>query len=119
MVSDKKVLIVDDNVDAADLTADYLRVFGADVSVAYGGSEALIAARTVFPDIIFLDIGMPGVDGYHVAKALRADDRFNYVKIIALTAWGDTDSRERAKAAGFDLHLTKPADLSTLVKLAI
>lgn len=119
MASEKTILIVDDNVDAADLTADYLRIFGAHVSVAYGGSEALLAARTVFPDVIFLDIGMPSVDGYDVAKALRADGRFNSVTIIALTAWGDTDSRERSKAPGFDLHLTKPADFSTLVKLAV
>lgn len=62
---------------------------------------------------------MPGVDGYQVAKALRADGRFNNVMIIALTAWGDTDSRERSKKAGFDLHLTKPADFSMLVRLAI
>lgn len=62
---------------------------------------------------------MPGVDGYHVVKALRADQRFDNVMIIALTAWGDMESRVKSKAAGFNLHLIKPADLSILVELAV
>jgi CheY-like chemotaxis protein len=118
MGMEKRVLIVDDNIDAADLTADYLRVFGADVSVAYGGAEALAAARASLPHVIFLDIGMPGMDGYEVAQALRADGLFHDVKIIALTAWGDQASRDKSRASGFDLHLTKPANLSTLLELA-
>ena len=118
MGTEKRVLIVDDNIDAADLTADYLRVFGADVSVAYGGAEALAAARASLPHVIFLDIGMPGMDGYEVAQALRADQAFHDVKIIALTAWGDQASRDKSQASGFDLHLTKPANLSTLHELA-
>jgi len=118
MGTDKKVLIVDDNIDAADLTAEYLRVFGADVSVAYGGAEALAAARASVPHVIFLDIGMPGMDGYQVAQALRADGAFQHVKIIALTAWSDQASRDKSQAAGFDLHLTKPANLSMLLDLA-
>jgi CheY-like chemotaxis protein len=118
MGSEIRVLIVDDNVDAADLTAEYLRVFGTNVTVAYGGAEALVIAKTCLPTLIFLDIGMPGTDGYAVAKALRSDPAFVDVKIIALTAWGDAVSREKSKEAGFDLHITKPAKLSLLLSLS-
>lgn len=113
-----RVLIVDDNADAADLTAEYLRVCGANVTVAYGGAEALTLAKACSPTLIFLDIGMPGIDGYQVAKALRADAAFAGVKIVALTAWGDSQSRARAEEAGFDLHITKPANLSLLLSLS-
>lgn len=118
MGSTRKVLVVDDNVDAADLTAEYLRFFGADVTVAYGGADALVSARASCPDVIFLDLGMPGLDGFQVARALRSDTGFERVKIIALTAWGDRSAQEQSKLAGFDVHLTKPADLATLVALA-
>jgi CheY-like chemotaxis protein len=115
MDSTRKVLVVDDNVDAADLTAECLRVFGMDVAVAYGGAAALASARASCPDVIFLDLGMPGVDGFQVARALRADALFEHVKIVALTAWSDRNTQEQSKLAGFNLHLTKPADLATLV----
>ena len=67
---------------------------------------------------VFLDLGMPVMDGYAVAKALRASPAFGRLRIIALTAWGDQASRDKTKAAGFDLHLTKPAQISELVELA-
>lgn len=118
MGSNIKILVVDDNVDAADLLADYLRVFDVDVMVAYGGKEALAVARISLPTVIFLDIGMPEVDGYQVATSLRSDTAFDDVKIVALTAWGDSQSREKSKMAGFDLHLTKPADLEVVLSLA-
>lgn len=118
MGSDSKILVVDDNVDAADLLADYLRVFGVNVIVAYGGKEALAVARMNPPTVIFLDIGMPEVDGYQVASSLRSDTTFDHVKIVALTAWGDGQSREKSKVAGFDLHLTKPANLEVILSLA-
>lgn len=118
MGTEKKILVVDDNIDAADLTAEYLRVFGANVSVAYGGVEALALARASVPNVIFLDIGMPGMDGYEVAQALRADGAFNDAKIIALTAWSDQASRDKSQAAGFDMHLTKPANMAMLLELA-
>lgn len=118
MALSRKVLVVDDNVDAANLTADVLRIFGLSVAVAYGGPEALVAAESEHPDVVFLDLGMPGMDGYSVAKALRAKPAFEGLKIIALTAWGDQASREKTKAAGFDLHLTKPAQITELVELA-
>lgn len=118
MVSARRILIIDDNVDAADLIAEVLRMFGMTVQVAYGGREGLAAAEASPPDVIFLDIGMPFMDGYQVAKALRAEASMKAVKIVALTAWGDESSREKSKSAGFDLHLTKPAEILELINLA-
>lgn len=111
-------MIVDDNVDAADLIAEVLRMYEMGVEVAYGGQEGLAAAKASCPDVIFLDIGMPFMDGYQVAKALRSDATMTSVKIIALTAWGDASSREKSRDAGFDVHLTKPAGIAELIDLA-
>lgn len=118
MGSTKRILIVDDNVDAADLTAQILRMNGLSVDVAYGGPEGLAAAHRAVPNVIFLDIGMPIMDGYQVAEAIRADRAFVDVKLVALTAWGDCASRQKARDAGFDMHLVKPADLATLIDIA-
>lgn len=117
MGSTKRILIVDDNVDAADLTAQVLRMNGLTVDVAYGGPEGLAAAHKIAPNVIFLDIGMPVMDGYKVAEALRADKAFVDVKLVALTAWGDHESRLKTKEAGFDMHLVKPANLATLIDI--
>lgn len=116
MLTTQRVLVVDDNVDAADLTADVLRLSGILVSVAYGGYEGLEAAKSEVPDVIFLDIGMPFMDGYEVAKAVRQEISLKGVKLVALTAWGDDLSRQKSNEAGFDLHLTKPAKIAELVE---
>lgn len=116
MLTTQRVLVVDDNVDAADLTADVLRMNGILVSVAYGGYEGLEAAKSEVPDVIFLDIGMPFMDGYEVAKAVRQEISLKGVRLVALTAWGDDLSRQKSKEAGFDLHLTKPAKIAELVE---
>lgn len=114
----KKILIVDDNVDAADMTAYLLQAYGLEVLVAYGGLEGLAVARAEHPTLIFLDIGMPFMDGCEVAKAVRSDAKLNKVKLVALTAWSDDASRARVQDAGFDLHLMKPADPKELVTIA-
>lgn len=116
--SGKKILVVDDNADAADMTAQILQMYGLDVQVAYGGPEGLAVARANHPDLIFLDIGMPMMDGYQVAEAMRADDTLSKVMLVALTAWGDEASRKKARAAGFDMHLTKPANIVELLDIA-
>ncbi|MGJ9417977.1 response regulator [Massilia sp. CMS3.1] len=116
--SSKTVLVVDDNADAADMTAQLLQMYGLDVQVAYGGPEGLAAARANHPYVIFLDIGMPVMDGYQVAQAIRADQTLRGVKLVALTAWGDEMSRKKVHAAGFDVHLTKPANIVELVETA-
>lgn len=115
----KRILVVDDNADAADMTAQMLQMYGLNVQVAYGGLEGLSIARSARPDIIFLDIGMPIMDGYQVAAAIRADKMLNDIKLVALTAWGDEASRVKARAAGFDKHLTKPANIVELVETAV
>ena len=112
------ILVVDDNTDAADMTAQMLQMYGLNVEVAYGGAEGLSIARSIRPDIIFLDIGMPIMDGYQVAAAIRADTMLSNVKLVALTAWGDEASRVKTRTAGFDMHLTKPANIVELVEMA-
>jgi CheY-like chemotaxis protein len=114
-MTSNKILIVDDNIDAADTAAFLLQAYGFNVEVAYGAYEALAAARTFCPDIIFLDIGMPLMDGYAVARTLRADVGCRGITLIALTAWSDEASRIKVNAAGFDLHLVKPASIMDLV----
>jgi CheY-like chemotaxis protein len=117
MTSTRRLLIIDDNVDAADLTADFLRLHDIEVDVAYGGLEGVAAAKALMPDVIFLDIGMPVMDGYAVARSLRGDAALSQIKIVALTAWGDQESREQTKATGFDLHIVKPAQFAELIDI--
>lgn len=117
-LGEKKVLVIDDNADAADMTAQMLQMYGLNVQVAYGGAEGLAAAKANHPNLIFLDIGMPQMDGYQVAKAVRADAELSDVKLVALTAWGDEASRAKARNVGFDIHLTKPANVIELIEIA-
>ena len=114
----KNILVIDDNCDAADMTAQMLQLYGLKTEVAYGGMEGLALARSRHPYLIFLDIGMPVMNGYQVAEAIRADHNLDGVRLVALTAWGDEASRMKARAAGFDAHLTKPANIGQLVELA-
>ena len=104
----RRVLVVDDNRDAADTLADLLRALGAEVDVAYDGTQALEQAEGRTLDIVVLDIGMPGLDGYGVARALRARPGGAAIKLVALTGWGQAADRDRVAAAGFDHHLLKP-----------
>lgn len=113
-----RILVVDDNVDAADLIAECIAMYGHEVSVAYGGKEAVAQAELFAPNLIFLDIGMPEMDGYQVAMTLRHAAWFPATRIVALTAWGDAVSRARAVSCGFDAHLVKPANLESLIKEA-
>ena len=87
-----------------------LQLSGHDTRVAYSGPQALAMAADLAPQLVFLDIGMPGMDGYEVARALRQDERTRHAMLVALTGWGAEDDRERTRDAGFDHHLTKPAD---------
>ena len=105
-----RVLVVDDNADAADLLAMMLNLSGHETSTAYGGAEALRVADVFRPHVIFLDIGLPDMNGYEVARQLRAGPWANAALLVAVTGWGGEEDRRRSKAAGFDLHLTKPVD---------
>ena len=110
----RRVLIVDDNRDAADSLALVLEGRGHDVAVAYGGPDALRAAEARAPDVVVLDIGMPVMDGYEVARRLRARPDARAIVLVAVTGWGQQEDRLRAREAGFDHHLTKPVDPSEL-----
>jgi CheY-like chemotaxis protein len=110
-----RLLIVDDNVDTATGLAAHLRENGThEVRLAHSGELGLTAAEEFAPDLVLLDIGLPDIDGYEVARRLRADERFKHVPLVALTGFcGDAD-RVRARLAGFDQYLVKPVPYAML-----
>lgn len=112
-----RVLVVDDNHDAADTLEMLLRVLGAEVRVARDGPQALEAFAPFDPDLVLLDIGMPGMDGYQVARALRGRHPDHRARMVALTGWGQEADRQRGREAGFDHHLVKPAEITAIQAL--
>jgi signal transduction histidine kinase/CheY-like chemotaxis protein len=113
----RRVLIADDNVDAAESLAILLRLAGHEVRVAHDGPCALRLAIDERPDVVVLDIGMPGMNGYEVARCLRREEWGRALRLIAVTGWGQDEDRRRALAAGFDSHLTKPFEPESLEAL--
>jgi PAS domain S-box-containing protein len=113
----QKVLIVDDNVDAAESLAEILRLRGYSVATAGGGEEAVSHAASDPPDVLFLDLGMPGMDGLTAARLIRQQPNGAKIRIIALTGWGQEKDRERTRAAGIQEHLVKPVSPESLVAL--
>lgn len=109
-VAVRRVLIIDDNADAADMMAVLVGAMGADAETAVDGREGIRRASAFAPDLIFLDIGMPEMDGYEVCRRIRQEAFGRNVTIVALTGWGQERDKQRAIDAGFDTHLTKPAD---------
>lgn len=107
-----KVLVVDDNQDAATGVSILLQTFGHDVRLAYDGASAMQAALEYVPDVVLLDIGLPAVSGYEVAKWMRQQPALKNVVLVALTGYGQESDRQRTKDAGFDHHLTKPAEFA-------
>lgn len=112
-----RVLVVDDNRDAAISLGRLLKLLGAEVRVVHDGPAALEALTPYHPTIVLLDIGMPGMDGYEVARRIREDQEHRSITLIALTGWGQEDDRRRSNQAGFDHHLLKPADMGTVKSL--
>lgn len=104
-----RILVADDNADAADTLSLVLREKGHEVHVAYGGEDAVRMGTSIVPDLVFLDLGMPHIDGYETARALRALPALAEARLVALTGWGAQEDRARTRAAGFDAHLLKPA----------
>lgn len=111
------LLIIEDNADAARMLADLLETEGYTVDVAVDGATGLARARELAPEVILCDIGLPDMDGYDLARALRREPALSHSRLIALSGYAQSEDRERSEAAGFDAHLAKPADLAELERL--
>ncbi len=116
-VIQRRVLVVDDNEDSAETLALALQLEGCDVETAYGGQQALELAERFLPQLVLLDIGMPGMDGYEVARSIRAQPWGADMLLVAQTGWGQEEDRRRTREAGFDAHMTKPLDYPRLMSL--
>lgn len=117
-MASRRVLIVDDNVDSAASVAAFLRLSGHEVRMAHDGAAAIQAARSMRPEFVFLDLGLPGgMDGFEVARRLRSEHGLSSMRIIALTGYGQEADRQKSIEAGIDQHLVKPADLAFLESL--
>ncbi|MCY7319415.1 MAG: response regulator, partial [Ramlibacter sp.] len=112
-----RVLVVDDNIDAADTLAALLEMSGHAIRVANEGYQAIEMAQDFRPQVVFLDIGLPGMNGYEIARRLRQMPVMEGAVLVALTGWGTREDRERSSQAGFDHHLTKPADINAVESL--
>jgi CheY-like chemotaxis protein len=112
-----RILVVEDNQDAAESLRLLLALIGHDVRVAHSGPEGVRVAHSWRPDVVLCDLGLPGLDGYGVARELRLDPTTARVRLLALTGYGSDEDRRRSRQAGFDHHLVKPADPEELKRL--
>jgi signal transduction histidine kinase len=115
--SSRRILVVDDNHDAADTMSMMLRLRGHDVKTSYDGVEALQAAGEFRPDVVLLDIGLPGLSGYETARCIRREPWGRRMALVAVTGWGQREDRRRSSEAGFDFHIVKPVDPASLMSL--
>ena len=111
------ILLVDDNRDAAISLARLLQISGHETTVAFNATTALEHAKSIWPEIALLDIGLPDISGYEVAKQLRALADGRPIVLIALTGWGQEADRQKSREAGFDKHLVKPVELPELTRI--
>jgi DNA-binding response OmpR family regulator len=112
-----RILVVDDNQDGAELLAEALAERGAEVRIALDGRTALTTAREFVPSAVFLDLGLPDINGYQVADEMRLEPALTGTRIVALTGYGNISDRERTRAAGFDGHVVKPFEMGELLAL--
>jgi signal transduction histidine kinase/DNA-binding response OmpR family regulator len=117
LTSGRRVLVVDDNRDAADSLAMLLRFDGHEVRTTHDGATALLAAQAFLPHVVLLDIGLPGLDGYCVARHLREQPGTRDALLVAVSGYGQEEDRQRSRQAGFDYHLIKPIDVNELQKI--
>ncbi|MCE9603382.1 MAG: PAS domain S-box protein [Planctomycetia bacterium] len=115
----RKILVVDDNVDAAGTISSLLKAWDHDVQTVFNGPSALEVVKSFRPEIIILDIGLPGMSGYEVARAIKADPLSSGIVIAALTGYGQESDRKKSQEAGFDYHITKPPDPHVLESLLV
>jgi CheY-like chemotaxis protein len=108
----QRILVVDDNIDAAQTMAMLLSLSGHETRTAHDGQKAIDEARVFLPEVVFLDIGLPGMNGYEVASRLQAIPATANAKLVALTGWGTAEDVKKSQAAGFYAHLTKPVEPS-------
>ncbi len=113
----RRILVVDDNHDQVESMAMLLRYLGHEVQMAENGSDAVKAAEAFQPDIVLLDIGLPGMNGYDVARRIREQPRLRNALLVAQTGWGEEEARRRSHEAGFNYHLVKPVSLESLVEI--
>ena len=113
----RRILVVDDHKDSAQSLAIFLRLMGNDVHTSYDGPSALEAAAVYLPEVVLLDISLPGMTGYEVARSLRSLPGLEKAVLVAVTGWGQEEDRRRCKEAGFDQHVIKPVDFNFLSKL--
>jgi len=113
----RRVLVVDDNEDAAASLAEWLGDLGHVVEVAHDGPAALAKLESFSPDIALLDIGLPLMDGYELARRIRHEPRLSGIRLVSITGYGMQSDKMRAKEAGFDLHLVKPVELVVIEKV--
>jgi CheY-like chemotaxis protein len=106
----RRVLVADDNLDAAESLQMWLQMSGHEVEIAQDGPATLAAAESFRPDVVLLDLGMPGMTGLEVARRIREAEWGRGMILMALTGWGQEEDRQRTAEAGFDHHLTKPID---------
>lgn len=112
-----RILVVDDNQDSAETLSILLQMLGYNVSVAYDGEEALQKAIDLRPGVVLLDIGLPKLNGYEVARRIRLEPWGNAPMLVAITGWGQAEDKDLSREAGFDHHLVKPVEPDTLLSL--
>jgi two-component system CheB/CheR fusion protein len=111
------VLVIEDNVDAADSLREVLLFCEHQVEVAYNGPQGIAKAREFLPDVVLCDIGLPGMDGFAVARALKADESLKGAFLVALSGYALPEDLQRAEEAGFETHLAKPSSIEQLEKI--
>jgi CheY-like chemotaxis protein len=113
----RRILVVDDNRDAATSLAELLKIHGHQTGIAHDGLEAVLTAERFRPDVVLLDIGLPKLNGFEAARMIRRQPWGKDMMLVALTGWGQEEDRQMSNEAGFDAHLVKPADPVALTEL--